>query len=272
MGVKVSVSQMDEVIKTIADWLRTKKAGGVKKYVVTAYSETILEYQENFRFKKAVNGADMVVADGVSVVSAIEYVAKPKSGAFVFGWVYDLLRGAGMGVGILSGVNSARVVSGVELMRQLVRKAAEKGWKIMLVGGWEGSAEATAEIIKNQVPSIKINTLAGPQNIDVSGKQEMSQLIRQINEYAPDLLFVAFGRFRQEIWINENIDKLNVGVAIGVGSAFDEIGGKWSVPGWVNKMGLKWLWRVGKEPGHLTRAVRASMVFPWELFKWYRRS
>jgi len=132
---------------------------------------------------------------------------------------------------------------------------ADKQYKKFLFGGFNGVAGRLAA------------------KYGCGWSEEDDQVVDKINEYGPDILFVALGRFKQEIWIANNLGRLKVKLVMGVGSAFDEVAGEgvWRrpVPGWVSKAGLKWLWRVMGEPKHLVRAWRAFPVFPLKVFGWY---
>ena len=71
-----------------------------------------------------------------------------------------------------------------------------------------------------------------------------------------DILFVAFGFPKQEQWIAENLDKIPVKVAMGVGGAFDYISGNVPrSPVFIRKLGLEWLFRLIIQPWRLKRQL-----------------
>jgi N-acetylglucosaminyldiphosphoundecaprenol N-acetyl-beta-D-mannosaminyltransferase len=81
------------------------------------------------------------------------------------------------------------------------------------------------------------------------------------------ILFVAFGAPKQEFWINENLDKIPVKVAIGVGGAFDYISGKTPrAPTFIRSIGLEWLFRLVVQPWRIKRQL-ALIEFIWLVVK-----
>ena len=71
-----------------------------------------------------------------------------------------------------------------------------------------------------------------------------------------DILFVAFGSPKQEKWIYENLPKLDVTVAIGVGGSFDFISGKVKrAPVFIRNLGLEWLFRLIIQPWRVKRQI-----------------
>ena len=102
---------------------------------------------------------------------------------------------------------------------------------------------------------------------EMVGKKN-EEVIAKINNFKPDLLFVAYGPGKQEKWIAANKAKLEVGVAMGIGGTFDELTGKVRpVPTWMGRMGLKWLGRLIQEPRRIKRIWTAVVVFPWMVYR-----
>lgn len=105
------------------------------------------------------------------------------------------------------------------------------------------------------------------QAITEVDKKIEKDVIDKINKFNPDLLFVAFGNPKQEIWIYDNLLKLNIGGAMAVGGSLRYLAGLSSLPPvWMEKVGLEWLWRLVTEPFRLPRIWNAVVVFPWKVF------
>ena len=86
--------------------------------------------------------------------------------------------------------------------------------------------------------------------------EEEAALVEKINDSGADILFVAMGAPRQELWLDKHRDKLQCPVAIGVGGSFDVMAGRVSrAPAWVQKAGLEWLYRLLKQPSRIGRAM-----------------
>src|SRR6185295_7779858 len=89
--------------------------------------------------------------------------------------------------------------------------------------------------------------------VGVSGKgPEDPQVLREITEAKPDLLFVAYGPIRQDVWIAEHLPDLPVSLAIGLGGTFDYIAGiRKAPPRFIRSTGLEWLYRLFTQPSRL---------------------
>lgn len=128
-------------------------------------------------------------------------------------------------------------ISGGDLMERLVALSSEKGFVVGLFGGLNGVAEKTAECLKKKYSGLKLNV---------------------VNEklIPVDILFVAFGAPKQEKWIYQNLSKLPVKIAMGVGGAFDYMSGKVPrAPKWIRDLGFEWLFRLIIQPWRIKRQI-----------------
>ena len=76
----------------------------------------------------------------------------------------------------------------------------------------------------------------------------------RINEAKPDMLFLAMGSPQKEFWLDRNWERLDVGLAMGVGGSIDVIAGRYPrAPRWMQRAGLEWLHRLGLEPRRMWR-------------------
>lgn len=263
IGINVSITNMAGVL-TILGKKWSSGSNSKPFFVVTAYSEFFLEAQSNPEFAKAIKEADLVVADGAVVPAAADYLSRKSRNSWRNFWL-----GLETGIKLWKGKYPERV-AGVDLVKQLGKSDPEVK-RIFLLGGRNGVAGRLAGIMQTNNPKLTVGWDEGPK--DVSGKLDGAgnKLIDRINKFAPDVLFVAFGRYKQEIWIARNKDKLNTRMVMGVGSAFDELTGEgmWAkpIPEWVNRHGLKWLWRAVNDTKHWPRVWRAVVVFPWKVFR-----
>ena len=95
--------------------------------------------------------------------------------------------------------------------------------------------------------------------------REQPEIVERINAAKPDILFVALGNPKQELWMGRNLSKLDVGAAIGIGGTFNFIAGQVQrAPRWVQKSGLEWVYRIVQEPGRLWKRYAYGLVkFSW---------
>lgn len=130
-------------------------------------------------------------------------------------------------------------ITGVDVMEKLCQRAAKEGFTVGLIGGKPKVAERTAECLVHKYPGLRVN-FAGSE-----GKIPKT-----------DMLFVAFGFPKQELWIAQNLSKLPVKMAMGVGGAFDFLSGDIPrAPKWLQTLGFEWLFRLIVQPWRLRRQV-----------------
>jgi N-acetylglucosaminyldiphosphoundecaprenol N-acetyl-beta-D-mannosaminyltransferase len=164
----------------------------------------------------------------------------------------DILNGAKLalpdGIGVMIG---ARIVGrplkqrihGVDLMENLCKEVSNRPITVGFLGAGSGVAEKTVECLKKKSPGLKVGVVA-------------SEWSEGLKDKKVDLLFVAFGSPKQEIWIADNLNTLPVKVVIGVGGAFDFLSGKVTrAPLILRKLGLEWLFRLIVQPWRIRRQL-----------------
>ena len=94
---------------------------------------------------------------------------------------------------------------------------------------------------------------------------DQPEIVARINAAKPDILFVALGNPKQELWMGRNAAKLDVGAMIGIGGTFNFLAGRVKrAPRWMQKSGLEWVYRIVQEPGRLWRRYAYGLVkFSW---------
>jgi N-acetylglucosaminyldiphosphoundecaprenol N-acetyl-beta-D-mannosaminyltransferase len=144
-------------------------------------------------------------------------------------------------------------VAGVELVKESCRVAAGLGARIFLLGAAPGVAEAAGRRLEATYPGLEIAGTYSPP-VGVLGAAENRQIVELIREAQPEFLFVALGAPRQDLWIREHLSELQVPVAMGVGCVFDLLAGNVRrAPGWMQRTGLEWAFRLVHEPQRLWR-------------------
>jgi N-acetylglucosaminyldiphosphoundecaprenol N-acetyl-beta-D-mannosaminyltransferase len=142
-------------------------------------------------------------------------------------------------------------VTGVDLIPELAKLSAQRGYGIYLLGSSEESSEKAAQVLERKFPGVKIVGRYAPE---VRPLHEMNNedILRRIEACNPAILLVAFGNPKQEIWIHRHKDRLKVPVAIGIGGALDMIAGSLRrAPRWVQALQLEWAFRMAQEPSRL---------------------
>ena len=153
----------------------------------------------------------------------------------------------GIGVMIASKLLSTPLkdrIHGVDLMEDRCKEVSKQPITVGFLGAGPHVAELTADCLREKYPGLKVNFTEEEWNFEKKYPKT-------------DILFVAFGSPKQEIWIAENLSRIPIRVAIGVGGAFDFISGKVRrAPVFVRKLGLEWLFRLIIEPWRIKRQLR----------------
>lgn len=236
LGVKIDQVDNLQVMRLIEQFLHD----GKKHQIVTVNPEFLVKACEDEDFKSILNRADLSLADGTGVVFA----------------------------SIFLNAKIVKRIPGADFLLQLAKFCSEKGYKMFLLGGkplWV--SRKTAETLKKLFPNLLVDSHPGSENIE--SEKERRQILKAINKFSPDFLFVAYGAPYQEKWLYTNLPLLNVKIALGVGGAFNYlIGRSIRAPHILRKLGLEWLWRLVTDPRYRwRRIVDAVVVFPLLILK-----
>ena len=234
-GVTIVGTQIDQVLKKI--WLQRKEM----LHIATVNPEYIMESRVNLKFQEVLSQC-LTVADGHGVV----WASRILNHKFSNSQMRDMER-----------------ISGITIVDEILKHASQKGEKVFLLGAAEGVAEKAANEMSKKYPDLQISWYEGAKTVKVEKNEEASMTIAKINSVSPDYLLVAYGSPYQDLWIEENRPYLRVRVAMGVGGTLDEWAGKVKkCPDWLDRIGLKWVWRVAHEPWRSKRIIRV-LQFGW---------
>lgn len=260
LGVPFDNLTKKEVLETISKWLNENK----KLHISTPNPEFLLEAQKNPKFHEILNKTHINIPDGIGILWAATHLHKTSKNK---NKLIKILKGlAGLGALIFYQKYCKKIikerVSGADLMLDICAKSLERGHKIFLLGAKQGIAEKTAEKLKEYFPALNIAGF-------YAGSPDGKEITEKIDDSGADILFVAFGAPKQDIWIHENLPKLeNIKLAMGVGGAFDFISGKIArAPSFLRSLGLEWLFRLIKEPKRIRRIFNAVIKFPYQILK-----
>lgn len=237
LGVKVDDVTLDQATDKVSQWV---KKGG--KYVVTTPNvEFIILAQKNDTFRSTLNQSDLAIPDSHRLKWA-QNIIREKNPVFkILKWPLFIFPKV---------FGDFPATTGVDLMENLCSIGEEKGFRIGLLGGREGVAEKTRKCLLKRFPKLKISFAQSGGRVNKSGEMENEKP----NLPASDIVFVALGQVKQELWINNYKDQINSRVFIGVGGAFDYISGEIKrAPQLWRILGFEWLYRVIKQPWRLKR-------------------
>ena len=221
LDIPVDAQTFDEAVNTLADWAVQPQ----KRYVSTCPVYTLMIARENHWMRQALEGADMVTADGMPLV-----------------WLQHRL-----------GCPEAERVYGPDVMRALCEKTANREIRHFFWGGLPGVAEQLAQKLQRAYPGLQIAGLYSPP-VEEIGDSPNPAVIERLNNANAQVVWVGLGSPKQDLWMSLYRPVLNAPLLIGVGAAFDFIAGtKPQAPHWMQRSGLEWLFRLSREPGRLWR-------------------
>lgn len=217
---------MDEIERLI----EAREGGSV----FTPNVDHVVQAEENAAFREAYEVASLCLADGQPLV-----------------WASRLL-----------GTPLPERVAGSDLIWPLIERAAQRHWTVYLIGGGPGVAEAAAlEMQKRH--GVRIAGVDSPK-ISLVPTAAESSTIERICAAHPDVVLVALGAPKQELWIHRASKRIRPAVAVGVGAALDFVAGRVPrSPRWMSAAGLEWLFRLTLEPRLAPRyLVRDPKILP----------
>jgi N-acetylglucosaminyldiphosphoundecaprenol N-acetyl-beta-D-mannosaminyltransferase len=194
--------------------------------VVGPNAHLVTMAETDARFAEAMCDADLAVPDGISVVIASRVLGAPIP----------------------------ERVTGGDLMERICAESAHYGFRVFFLGGLLGAALMAAHHLRSRYPGLQIcGTYCPPVGFE-NDPAEMEKIRRTIADASPDLICVAFGAPKQEIWMQENRLEFNVGAMMAVGAALDtQAGLRRRAPRWIQAIALEWLFRLLMEPRRLWR-------------------
>jgi len=245
LGITFFGSGSDRLLFELAGRL---EKGERKIWITTVNPEFIMLAANNKEFMDIINKSDIKVVDGIGLIWAYNVIYYRRG--FERWWM--ALR---IGVEILMGKRRDELISGSNLMAEICQKRTKR--KVYFLGAWGDRAKRTAEHFRSGNEMLETRFSQGEPEVN------NKKVVEDINKFDPDFLFVAYGMKRQEEWIESNLDKINVGVVMGVGRSFDYYSGDLKrAPFWTRKMGLEWLFSLIKEPKRWKRQL-ALPKFIW---------
>ena len=230
-GIKIDNVSLDEAVRAISAIVQSRKPS----YIVTPNVDHIVKLQKDPEFRDIYSNAALVLPDGMPLLWAAKFLG-------------TLLK---------------EKISGSDLFPRLCEAAAEKGYKVFFLGGREGAAARSAEVLKAEYQKLNVaGTYCPPFGFE-QNEAENDKIVQMIKTASPDVLFVGLGAPKQEKWIYKYKDRYQAPLSIGIGASFEFMAGMVRrAPIWMQKSGLEWFWRLMMEPTRLwKRYLIDDMLF-----------
>jgi N-acetylglucosaminyldiphosphoundecaprenol N-acetyl-beta-D-mannosaminyltransferase len=237
LGCPISKLTLEQVIDRLEEFIRSRKP----HYVAVVNVAKIVKMRSDKALDASVRSASLIGADGVPLV-----------------WASRLLGNAVPGR-----------VNGTDLMHRLLEKADERGYRIFFFGAQERVLREVLRRVRSEYPGVQI---AGSQNGFFKPEDEWN-IVRKIRSSRPDIIFIAFGTPKKEVWVAKYLEAMGVPVVHGVGGSFDVFAGLIPrAPIWMQRAGLEWFFRLLHEPRRMwKRYLVTNSVFVALLAKEFYR-
>ena len=222
LGVGFDNVTMDEAVERGAALLHSEGA----HYVVTPNPEIVETCRENEAAMAAVNGADLVLPDGIGVIKGAAMLGTPLK----------------------------EKTPGIEFAAHLMERMAEEGLSLYLLGAKPGVAEKAAENLRTQYPGLAI---AGVHD---GYFKEDGPVVEDIRQSGADCVFVCLGAPKQEFWMAKNGAAPGAHLLCGLGGSLDVFAGTVErAPKFWCDHGLEWFYRLCKEPKRIGRMMKLPL-------------
>lgn len=222
LGVGFDNVTMEEAVQRGLDLIHS----GGTHYVVTPNPEIVEVCRENSAAMSAVNGADLVIADGIGVIKGAAMLGTPLK----------------------------EKVPGIEFAAKLMEKMAAERLSLFLLGAKPGVAETAAKRLEAQYPGLK---LVGFHD---GYFQEDAPVVEEIHASGADVVFVCLGAPKQELWMARNGAETGGKLLCGLGGSLDVFAGVAErAPKFWTEHGLEWFYRLCKEPKRIGRMMKLPL-------------
>lgn len=208
---------MKETLTFIEKRIAAKK----KSYIVAINVDVVMKIEKDNYLKKITDEADMVLVDGKPLIWVSKIHKRPVKAK----------------------------ISGSDLVPLLCKRAAERGFRLFIIGGKNGIAEQAKRQLEKKYPQINIVGAYAPPWGFENDRDELDKINHMISEKHPDVLIACFGCPKQEKWIYENYQKYDATVSVCAGATVDFLAGNVKrAPRWMSEHGLEWFFRFLQEP------------------------
>ena len=232
LGVWVDKVTIDGALEKLMHFLEEDAPHAV----YTPNSEILMRAYRDEKFRDVLNTAELITPDGIGVVYASKILKDPLS----------------------------ERVGGFDLASRLIETVSDGSYSLYFFGGKPGVAEAAKEKLCKTYPDLRV---VGTSDGYFDAEKE-KQIIADIQEKKPDILFVCLGAPKQEEWIFAHKEELGVKVLMGIGGSLDVFAGVAErAPEGFQKLGLEWLYRLMKQPSRIGRMMDLPKFGMTVLFK-----
>lgn len=222
LGVGFDNYTMEEAV---AEGMRLVNEPGAH-YVVTPNPEIVELCRESEEACRAVNGADLVIPDGIGVIYGAKILGTPLK----------------------------QKLPGIEFAEHLMEQMAREKKSLYLLGAKPGVAQQAAEKLREKYPGLIIT---GTHD---GYFKEDGPVVADIRASMADVVFVCLGAPKQELWMEKYGEATGAHLLLGLGGSLDVFAGNVQrAPKVFQKTGMEWFYRLLKQPSRAGRMMRLPL-------------
>jgi N-acetylglucosaminyldiphosphoundecaprenol N-acetyl-beta-D-mannosaminyltransferase len=237
LGFPVHAGQLDDLVSEIASWVRR---GDRCRWLACMNPGSYAIAMKRPGFAQALRASDWLIPDGVGIVLA-------------------------------SMIGEQRIrqrITGSDVFERLCATLeTEGGRRVFFLGATEETLAAIRERLAVDYPRLVVAGTYSPPFRETFSSAENEAMLEAIRRARPEVLWVGMTSPKQDLWIRDNLNRLDVKFAAGIGAVFDFYSGR--IPrasGWVRRLGMEWVVRAAREPHRMwRRPVFAIPLFLWHL-------
>lgn len=236
-GINLDIITLEETLNRVSKFIESRE--GVQHVVVNVAK--LVYAQKDNELKEIINACPLINVDGAGIILGAKFL----------------------------GINIPERVAGIDLMDKLIEYSAQKGYRPYFFGAKEEIVKKVVEIYQEKYPNLNI---AGYRNGYYTEAEEVG-LVEDIKNSKADILFVAMGSPKKEIFLSNYSKTMEVPFTMGVGGSFDVVAGKVDrAPMWMQKLHSEWLFRLIQEPKRMwKRYLVTNSIFLWMIIKEFFR-
>jgi N-acetylglucosaminyldiphosphoundecaprenol N-acetyl-beta-D-mannosaminyltransferase len=219
LGVGISPVHLDQAVDMLDRW----RDEGLREYVCCVSVHGLVTAQRDPAVRSALNRSGLATEDGMPLVWWSRF----------------------------SGFSGARRVCGSDLLDAMCALAVKRGHRHYFYGGSPQVVEQLVDRLTRRFPGLVIAGHRSPPFRALTEAEDADD-VAAINAARPDYVWIGLGMPKQEKWMASHVGRIEATALIGVGAAFDfHAGTKPRAPGWMQRSGLEWLFRLASEPRRL---------------------
>ena len=225
LGTRMHMAELPDVVSLMDHWIETERER--YHHVVNTGMHGVMEGRKDPAFQKVLNSAELIAPDGILALLTAR----------------------------IRGYRLNRKETGPDLLWRFSELAHRKRYSYFFYGDTPETLETLSTDVAREFPNIRLTGYHSPPFRELTPEEDQA-IVDTINQAKPDVLWVGLGMPKQEQWIADHRDRLDITIAVGAGASFKFLSGTIKrAPVLMRNLGLEWSWRLISEPKRVWRRV-----------------